>query len=139
MWLYVTGRICRKSHYRKASFVDMIFGTHNIHRLPHILNEAIFQRKWLLKCGPKKAISLKTFQKSAKGILKHGLILCMAVISSVRTVLFHYTRGKERSRRPEDIIPEVRHLAAQGYQRNYLTWPKCECIWKRFSQISTIV
>lgn len=27
-----------------------------------------------------------------------------------------YTRGKERSRRPEDIIQEVRHLAAQGYQ-----------------------
>src|SRR5699024_6487247 len=26
------------------------------------------------------------------------------------------TRGKERSRRPEDIIQEVRHLAAQGYQ-----------------------
>src|SRR5699024_3262352 len=26
------------------------------------------------------------------------------------------TRGKERSRRPKDIIQEVRHLAAQGYK-----------------------
>src|SRR5699024_11348986 len=26
------------------------------------------------------------------------------------------TRGKERSRRPEDIIQEVRHLASQGYK-----------------------
>ncbi|HJV17760.1 MAG TPA: tRNA (N6-isopentenyl adenosine(37)-C2)-methylthiotransferase MiaB, partial [Bacillales bacterium] len=27
-----------------------------------------------------------------------------------------YTRGKERSRRPDEIIQEVRHLAAQGYK-----------------------
>ncbi|MBL2480650.1 radical SAM protein, partial [Klebsiella pneumoniae] len=27
-----------------------------------------------------------------------------------------YTRGKERSRRPEDIIQEIRHLAANGYK-----------------------
>ena len=27
-----------------------------------------------------------------------------------------FTRGKERSRRPEDIIDEVRELAREGYQ-----------------------
>ena len=27
-----------------------------------------------------------------------------------------FTRGKERSRRPEDIIEEVRGLAREGYQ-----------------------
>ena len=39
-----------------------------------------------------------------------------------------FTRGKERSRRPEDIIDEVRELAREGYQK-YLIRSKCKFIW----------
>ncbi len=34
--------------------VDMIFGTHNIHHLPEILEEAYYLKQWLLKYGLKK-------------------------------------------------------------------------------------
>ena len=40
----------------------------------------------------------------------------MAVINSVHIALYPFTRGKERSRRPEDIIEEVRGLARDGYK-----------------------
>ena len=47
--------------------------------------------------------------------LKLGLILCM--VADVCTYcIVPFTRGKERSRRPEDIIDEVRELAREGYQ-----------------------
>ena len=58
----------------------------------------------------------------------------MAVISSVRTVSFRYTRGKERSRRPEDIIQEVRQLAAQGYQEITLLGQNVNAYGKDFDR-----
>ena len=46
-----------------------------------------------------------------------------------------YTRGKERSRRPEDIIEEVRHLAAQGYQEITLFGQNVNAYGKDFKDI----
>ncbi|MEI3527065.1 MAG: radical SAM protein [Bacilli bacterium] len=40
-----------------------------------------------------------------------------------------YTRGKERSRRPKDIIDEVEKLAQNGYVE--VIRAKCKCIWER--------
>ena len=76
----------------------------------------IYQKKWSLKCGQKKAILLKTFQKSVMATLKHGSILCTVAISFVHIASCPIHEGKERSRRPQDIIQEVRQLAAQGYK-----------------------
>ena len=46
-----------------------------------------------------------------------------------------YTRGKERSRRPEDIIQEVRHLAAQGYQEITLLGQNVNAYGKDFDDV----
>src|SRR5690606_12235647 len=47
-----------------------------------------------------------------------------------------YTRGKERSRRPEDIIQEVRHLAAQGYKEVTLLGQNVNAYGKDFTDIT---
>jgi tRNA-2-methylthio-N6-dimethylallyladenosine synthase len=47
-----------------------------------------------------------------------------------------YTRGKERSRRPEDIIQEVRHLAAQGYKEITLLGQNVNAYGKDFEDIN---
>jgi tRNA-2-methylthio-N6-dimethylallyladenosine synthase len=46
-----------------------------------------------------------------------------------------YTRGKERSRRPGDIIQEVRHLAAQGYKEITLLGQNVNAYGKDFTDI----
>src|SRR5699024_9543457 len=46
------------------------------------------------------------------------------------------TRGKERSRRPKDIIQEVRHLAAQGYKEITLLGQNVNAYGKDFGDIT---
>lgn len=46
-----------------------------------------------------------------------------------------YTRGKERSRRPEDIIQEIRHLAANGYKEITLLGQNVNAYGKDFEDI----
>jgi tRNA-2-methylthio-N6-dimethylallyladenosine synthase len=47
-----------------------------------------------------------------------------------------YTRGKERSRRPEEIIQEVRHLAAQGYREITLLGQNVNAYGKDFAGLT---
>src|SRR5690606_5034005 len=46
-----------------------------------------------------------------------------------------YTRGKERSRRPEDVIAEVRQLAREGYQEVTLLGQNVNAYGKDFEDI----
>ena len=95
----------------------------------------ICQKKWLLKYGQKKGTLLKTFQKYVVGILKHGSTSCMAVINSVRTVSFLIRVEKSEAARPEEIIQEVRHLAAQGYQEITLLGQNVNAYGKDFEDM----
>ena len=45
MRLHVSGRSVVSRIMQKHAFVDMIFGTHNIHRLPHLLQDAYVQQR----------------------------------------------------------------------------------------------
>ena len=109
---------------RSYPHVDMVFGTHNIHRLPNILKEAYMSKEMVIEVWSKEGDVIENLPKNVLVPLRHGLILCMGAISSVRIVLFRI-RGKERSRRPEEIIAEVRELAAAATKKL--------CCWDKMS------
>ncbi|MDQ0216990.1 tRNA (N6-isopentenyl adenosine(37)-C2)-methylthiotransferase MiaB [Peribacillus cavernae] len=100
----------------KHPFVDMIFGTHNIHRLPHILNDAYMSKEMVIEVWSKEGDVIENLPKVRKGQTKAWVNIMYGCDKFCTYCIVPYTRGKERSRRPEDIIQEVRHLAAQGYQ-----------------------
>lgn len=100
----------------KHQFVDMIFGTHNIHRLPHILHDAYMSKEMVIEVWSKEGDVIENLPKVRKGQTKAWVNIMYGCDKFCTYCIVPYTRGKERSRRPEDIIQEVRHLAAQGYQ-----------------------
>ncbi|PLT31630.1 tRNA (N6-isopentenyl adenosine(37)-C2)-methylthiotransferase MiaB [Peribacillus deserti] len=100
----------------KHSFVDMIFGTHNIHRLPNILNEAYLSKEMVVEVWSKEGDVIENLPKVRKGNIKAWVNIMYGCDKFCTYCIVPYTRGKERSRRPEEIIQEVRHLAAQGYK-----------------------
>ncbi|RST75551.1 tRNA (N6-isopentenyl adenosine(37)-C2)-methylthiotransferase MiaB [Siminovitchia acidinfaciens] len=101
---------------QKHQFVDMIFGTHNIHRLPQILNEAYMSKEMVIEVWSKEGDIIENLPKVRMGNIKAWVNIMYGCDKFCTYCIVPYTRGKERSRRPEDIIQEVRHLAAQGYK-----------------------
>lgn len=96
--------------------VDIIFGTHNIHRLPNILHEAYMSKEMVLEVWSKEGDVIENLPKVRNGKIKAWVNIMYGCDKFCTYCIVPFTRGKERSRRPEDIIQEVRQLAAQGYK-----------------------
>ncbi|MDM5454374.1 tRNA (N6-isopentenyl adenosine(37)-C2)-methylthiotransferase MiaB [Peribacillus simplex] len=126
----VVKRILEKHH-----FVDMIFGTHNIHRLPQILNEAYLSKEMVIEVWSKEGDVIENLPKVRKGKTKAWVNIMYGCDKFCTYCIVPYTRGKERSRRPEDIIQEVRHLAAQGYKEITLLGQNVNAYGKDFADI----
>jgi tRNA-2-methylthio-N6-dimethylallyladenosine synthase len=97
-------------------FIDMIFGTHNIHRLPQILKEAYMSKEMVIEVWSKEGDVIENLPKVRKGKIKAWVNIMYGCDKFCTYCIVPYTRGKERSRRPEEIIQEVRQLAANGYK-----------------------
>ncbi|WP_019242220.1 MULTISPECIES: tRNA (N6-isopentenyl adenosine(37)-C2)-methylthiotransferase MiaB [Bacillus] len=126
----VVNRILQKHH-----FVDMIFGTHNIHRLPNILQEAYLSKEMVIEVWSKEGDVIENLPKVRKGNIKAWVNIMYGCDKFCTYCIVPYTRGKERSRRPEEIIQEVRHLAAQGYQEITLLGQNVNAYGKDFTDI----
>ncbi|WP_431029564.1 tRNA (N6-isopentenyl adenosine(37)-C2)-methylthiotransferase MiaB [Lysinibacillus sp. LZ02] len=115
--------------------VDMVFGTHNIHRLPHILKEAYLSKEMVVEVWSKEGDVIENLPKKRLGSIKAWVNIMYGCDKFCTYCIVPYTRGKERSRRPEEIIQEVRELAAQGYKEIMLLGQNVNAYGKDFTDI----
>jgi len=115
--------------------VDMIFGTHNIHRLPQILNEAYMSKEMVIEVWSKEGDVIENLPKVRRGNIKGWVNIMYGCDKFCTYCIVPYTRGKERSRRPEEIIQEVRQLAAHGYQEITLLGQNVNAYGKDFEDL----
>lgn len=120
---------------QKHNHVDLIFGTHNIHRLPHLLREAAFSKEMVVEVWSKEGDIVENLPKKRAG-LKAWVNIMYGCDKFCTYCIVPFTRGKERSRRPEDVIKEVRELARQGYQEITLLGQNVNAYGKDFEDIS---
>ncbi|MDS9470654.1 tRNA (N6-isopentenyl adenosine(37)-C2)-methylthiotransferase MiaB [Sporosarcina pasteurii] len=116
--------------------VDMVFGTHNIHRLPNIIHEAYMSKEMVLEVWSKEGDIIENLPKKRLGNIKAWVNIMYGCDKFCTYCIVPFTRGKERSRRPEDIIQEVRHLAAQGYQEITLLGQNVNAYGKDFDDLN---
>jgi tRNA-2-methylthio-N6-dimethylallyladenosine synthase len=100
----------------KHQHMDLIFGTHNIHRLPQLLKEALLSKEMVLEVWSKEGDVIENLPKSRKGNIRAWVNIMYGCDKFCTYCIVPYTRGKERSRHPQEIIDEVRELARQGYK-----------------------
>ncbi|WZY01268.1 tRNA (N6-isopentenyl adenosine(37)-C2)-methylthiotransferase MiaB [Bacillus sp. FSL W7-1360] len=101
---------------QKHQHIDLIFGTHNIHRLPHLLQDAIFSKEMVVEVWSKEGDIIENMPRVRQNKTQAWVNIMYGCDKFCTYCIVPYTRGKERSRLPEDIIAEVRDLARQGYK-----------------------
>ena len=95
-------------------WVDVVFGTHNIHQFPELLEARLAKKKKQINVWEENGEIVEGLP--AKRLFKHkGFVNIMYGCNNFCTYcIVPYTRGRERSRKPEDIVREVRGLVADG-------------------------
>lgn len=119
---------------QRHGFVDMIFGTHNIHRLPHLIQEAIFSKEMVVEVWSKEGDIIENLPKKREG-MRAWVNIMYGCDKFCTYCIVPFTRGKERSRRPEDVIAEVRELARQGYKEVTLLGQNVNAYGKDFTDM----
>jgi tRNA-2-methylthio-N6-dimethylallyladenosine synthase len=95
-------------------WVDVVFGTHNIHRLPQLLTAAKQSQETVMEVWDKAAQTVEDMPKSRKEQIRAWVNIQYGCNKYCTYCIVPYTRGAERSRLPEDIVEEVRQLAVDG-------------------------
>lgn len=113
--------------------VDLIFGTHNIHRLPFLLKEALFSKEMVVEVWSKEGDVVENLPKAREDGLKAWVNIMYGCDKFCTYCIVPYTRGKERSRRPEDVLAEVRDLARRGYKEVTLLGQNVNAYGKDFT------
>ncbi|KFL44412.1 dimethylallyladenosine tRNA methylthiotransferase [Lysinibacillus sp. BF-4] len=121
---------------KQYQHVDMVFGTHNIHRLPTILKEAYLSKEMVVEVWSKEGDVIENLPKKRLGSIKAWVNIMYGCDKFCTYCIVPYTRGKERSRRPAEIIQEVRGLAAEGYQEIMLLGQNVNAYGKDFDDVT---
>jgi tRNA-2-methylthio-N6-dimethylallyladenosine synthase len=105
----------RKSEIKHSyPYVDIVFGTSSIHRLP----ELVFKRLsggGRLFCPEESRTCIAENIPVKRESPFHAWVSVMYGCNNFCSYcIVPYVRGRERSRRPQDILKEVRELAASG-------------------------
>lgn len=108
---YVVNRILKTYQH-----VDIVFGTHNIHRLPEYVETAMHSKERVIEVYSKEGEIVENLPKVRNHTFKAWVNIMFGCDEFCTYCIVPYTRGKERSRRKEDVIEEVKELVEQGYK-----------------------
>ena len=100
-----------KTSYR---IVDLIFGTHNIYKFAELLNTTFEQKGLIIDIWEDTDKIVEDLPVERKYPFKSGINIMFGCNNFCSYCIVPYVRGRERSRTPEDILAEVRKLAADG-------------------------
>ena len=96
------------------SHVDLIFGTHALYKLPELLYETITQKKSIVSIENSDGEIAEDIPILRDDDNKAWVAVMYGCNNFCSYCIVPYVRGRERSRRPEAVMAEVRELVAKG-------------------------
>ena len=98
----------------KYPWVDLVFGTHNLHELPRLLNEVQNNRSKLVSVWEEAEDIVEGLPVMRKYPFKAFVNVMYGCNNFCTYCIVPYTRGRERSRDSREVLSEVRSLVADG-------------------------
>ena len=97
-------------------FVDIVFGTHVIHRLPEFLYKSLSAGKKIYELPDEDGVIVEDMPLHRDSDFKAWIPVMYGCNNFCTYCIVPYVRGRERSRDPELIIAEAKELVAKGYK-----------------------
>lgn len=98
----------------KYPWVDLVFGTHNLHEFPALLGNVLGEREKIVEVWDQAESIVEGLPSQRKHPYKAYVNIMYGCNNFCTYCIVPYTRGRERSRNPEAILQEVKELVKDG-------------------------
>ena len=96
------------------SFVDLIFGTHNLYRFAELLYKTYAGKGMLVDVWKEADAIVEDLPVERKYSFKSGINIMFGCNNFCSYCIVPYVRGRERSRHPKEILHEIEKLVDDG-------------------------
>ena len=96
--------------------VDLVFGPHELWRFPELLKQVMEKHKRVFAADKSDGVMAEGIPQRRDGSVKAWLSIMYGCNNFCSYCVVPYVRGRERSRRPEDVVTEARELVEAGYK-----------------------
>lgn len=97
-------------------FVNIVFGTHVIHRLPEMIYTAVTDSKRVFLRGEESKEIVEGLPVRRDGTSRAWVTVMYGCDNFCSYCIVPYVRGREKSRHPDAIVEECHGLIEQGYK-----------------------
>lgn len=119
----------------KYKWMDFVFGTHNIHKLPEIIKEHTLSNALEVNVWSNEGNVIEGVPAKRDSKIKAWVNIMYGCDKFCTYCIVPYTRGKQRSRLPHDIISEVNDLVNNGYKEVTLLGQNVNAYGKDFDNL----
>ena len=96
--------------------VDLVFGAHELWRFPELLQQVMTRHKRVFATAKSNGTVVEGIPLRRDGSVKAWLSIMYGCNNFCTYCIVPFVRGRERSRRPEEVIAEVKGLINDGYK-----------------------
>ena len=97
-------------------YVDLVFGVDGIDTLPQLIAQKLQKHKRVLLDPAQRPVIVENIPIRRESEFRAWLPIMYGCDNFCTYCIVPYVRGRERSRRPEIILDEIRGLVAEGYK-----------------------
>ena len=105
---------------KSFKYVDIIFGTHTLHKLPEDLFNVLEEQKKVNDVINIDGEIYENLPIKRNSNITASVTIMYGCNNFCTYCIVPYVRGRERSRKPKDIIKEIEDLAQKGYKEIFL-------------------
>lgn len=105
-----------KKIQKSYSNVDLVFGTHVLHKLPEFIYKLLSGNKRVIDITDDNGVIAEGINQRRDSNIKAFLPIAYGCNNFCSYCIVPYVRGRERSRAFDDVLNEAKQLVADGYK-----------------------